>query len=521
MFRNFLTYLIVAFILASCSEVHEEPACTEYEVGGQCIRISLKMPLTGSRAESHTNEDALENECIVKNITLLIYTGASGLDSPADTQIMDSYYFTSADSGFTQTGAEVEIAFNSGNYHISPGDRVLALINMGDCSSFKTLGQVQDFIPSQAWTVSASLAGCRNFTMANANANDGVVVPLYPENTDAEYGTKENPLTATLEVERTAARIDFDYTGGEPLDDFIVYPARLADGSKVATVYVSHVLPVNAMQQSSYALKRISVDATDSYDCFSSYRFAGTLPKDESGRPTAYVVEPHSTLKELPLSNFEAFYGNTSSQTIKTFGHDYFTQANKLKLNLDDSRINFPSKKSIILAYANENTQHVNNHYAECLTGLVIRAQYVPEVIYTNADLSAKIANPARGTDIWRYTPQNSTTTEADIKYFASQEAALEYSSKHVSDKAEIKSFPQGICYYNLWIRHTVFADGKRPEGTVFPMEYGIVRNHIYRVAISFRGIGREGVTIEDPWNVEPEIYVRPWNMRRQPQIIM
>lgn len=52
-------------------------------------------------------------------------------------------------------------------------------------------------------------------------------------------------------------------------------------------------------------------------------------------------------------------------------------------------------------------------------------------------------------------------------------------------------------------------------------MEYGIVRNHVYRVRFNFHGAGTPTPDIEGPENAEAAIYVRPWNVFRHEQIIL
>ncbi|MCM1139364.1 MAG: fimbria major subunit [Muribaculum sp.] len=522
MFVRLISILFLASLIISACSSQEEPVWPDLkdETTGQYIRLRLFMPYSGSRSDSHTTaEEAFSNECKVNDITLFVYSGFNGLNSAGSTRFEEKFYLRADSNRFEQKKDTIDILFQATQYKIQNGDRLAAVINMGDCSGLNTLEDLQQYIPSGSWTAGGSLSDYGNFAMSNANSLDGEI--SVSVSGVAEYGSKENPFNVIMEVERMAARIDLDYSGSSREDDFLVYRARLANSEEVAKVYVSHVLPVNAMQEASYALKRISGPATDNFDCFASYTYTGALPKSGDLRPTAYVIEPHTTLKGLPVTDAEQWYGTSAASIIQDGSHGYFTDEKKLCHNLDNPSINIPSKSSVVIAYANENTQHINNHYAECLTGLVIRAQYVPYSIYTNSTLTEKIENPERGTDIWRYTPQNATTTEADVIYFANESAATEYSHAHSSDRAQIKSFPQGICYYNLWIRHTVLTNGNRPDGPVFPMEYGIVRNHIYRVAIGFRGIGREGVVIEDPWNIEPQIFVRPWNMFRHSTIIM
>lgn len=501
--------------MSACSQ-GDEPDVAGGEKSGQYIRLTLSIPAGQTRAEdSHSEkENAFSYECKIKNISLFVYNSPNGLNSSPDTPIQDKYYLDNDSTEFNQEGSKVIINFQTNNYSITEGDRLCALVNMGDLTRFTTLGDIQNHIPASTWTSGSSLSEYSDFTMANANSLDGEITI---GNGQGENGSKENPFIANFEIERTAARIDLDCSGGKETENFLVYDALLQNGNKVATIYVSHVLPINAMQEASYALKHISGDTTDNFNCFSSVFYADFLPKDGVGHPSAYVVEPHTTQKRLPIINAEDWYGNSTASIIKKLGHDYFNEGNSLW----NASINHPVLNNVrVIGYANENTQHINNHYAECLTGLIIRAQYVPVKIYSSADLKNTVPS-VRDTDIWRYTPQNATTTEEDVLYFSDEETAIEYSHSHAADRAQIKSFPKGICYYNLWIRHTVTSEGNRPDGPVFPMEFGIVRNHIYRVAIGFRGIGREGVIIEDPWNIEPQIFVRPWNVFQHSTIIM
>lgn len=52
-------------------------------------------------------------------------------------------------------------------------------------------------------------------------------------------------------------------------------------------------------------------------------------------------------------------------------------------------------------------------------------------------------------------------------------------------------------------------------------MEFGTVRNHIYRVGFGFRGPGTTHIDIKKPEQHVAELYVREWNFRRLGSIIM
>ncbi|MDE6422957.1 MAG: fimbria major subunit, partial [Muribaculaceae bacterium] len=61
-------------------------------------------------------------------------------------------------------------------------------------------------------------------------------------------------------------------------------------------------------------------------------------------------------------------------------------------------------------------------------------------------------------------------------------------------------------CYYNLWLRH--YNDENADPQLSYPMEYAIVRNNIYRVALSFSGPGDPTPTMREPDTMQARIFV-------------
>ncbi|MDD7759244.1 MAG: fimbria major subunit, partial [Bacteroidales bacterium] len=79
--------------------------------------------------------------------------------------------------------------------------------------------------------------------------------------------------------------------------------------------------------------------------------------------------------------------------------------------------------------------------------------------------------------------------------------------------------FEGGVCYYNMWIHHapTVASDPQQTR----PMDFAVVRNNIYRVCVSFTGPGDPKPDMREPNNIQSRVFVRAWNFRQQPTIIM
>ena len=82
--------------------------------------------------------------------------------------------------------------------------------------------------------------------------------------------------------------------------------------------------------------------------------------------------------------------------------------------------------------------------------------------------------------------------------------------------------YTDGVCYYRYYIRHS----NDNILGVVSKMEYGIVRNNIYRLVInSFQKIGDptpvpNNLTDMDEY-LRIHLYVQPWELRVHPEIIM
>ena len=118
-----------------------------------------------------------------------------------------------------------------------------------------------------------------------------------------------------------------------------------------------------------------------------------------------------------------------------------------------------------------------------------------------------------------RYMP---TTTDGitDDKaiYFSDRNDALAYAADHPEDQATITVFPDGVCYYNLWLHHYDDIDDQTPSDphTRLPMEYAIVRNNIYRVSVSFNGPGDPTPDMREPETMKARIFVRKWNKRAE-----
>lgn len=407
------------------------------------------------------------------------------------------------------------------NYRPTENTHLLVAANMGNITpDMNTLGDLRDAQVDYTWQAAATLSGYAGFTMASADAS---------EVWDFDHeGTQEDPFRVSLNVERTAARIDF-VQGGTVVDDEWRYDVVSEHtDSKVADLYVQKARVVNAMQRPSYMLKRMAT-ATNA----SVFDYLGVEAVDGKGIPANYVIEPTTANKPAATAaKHSVWFGDTRFALYQNNPAAFLTADYKVHT---DSRISGfePNGLSVgnvdgkegryyVMDYVRENTMSPEATNAYTATGVVLQAVYVPAKICrknaTTAEWETVDYKEGR-TTFWRYTPSCVEMAESNSLYFLSEAEAEAYRTEHPEDVAPVPvKYTDGICYYNIWLRHANNGE----DALIGPMEYGIVRNNIYQICIkSFSGPGTPQPDEHGPDGVKAVIYVRPWNVRTLPEVLI
>ena len=242
---------------------------------------------------------------------------------------------------------------------------------------------------------------------------------------------------------------------------------------------------INKYNQGSYLLKHIA-DVTAKGEIDSIKRIGKETP--DSGNQTNYVVDPNTVNK---TGNKESLWYD--NYYMDDFGWNEMPAVTK-------------NGEHYILDYTRENTllkqYQTEKHY---ITALHLQCVYVPngyiagETFYTYKNI--------------RYQNKN-TLLAAVIKDQPNANLS------NVTEAEGVIVYENGKCYFTYYIRHS--EDNNATEDGI--MKYGIVRNNIYRVTInSFSGIGSEDKYDPIPItkNVEFTIWVVPWNVIENPEIIL
>ena len=536
--KGLITYSLLSLLcgvtLCGCSR----DIVPDSEEMAQTVDYYLKLSLntsTQTRAGAHPwggetgdgTEEGHNHENDIDDITIFIYTDETGegVNGDADTPIKYSRYFGGLMlSGITTYDTEPLLLRN---YQVNEDDRIIVLANMGDKTGLTTLGAVRDAMVNTAWTsYGSSFRLYRHFAMSSAIDNDvSGILDFTPD------GTYSSPFEAKVEIERVAARIDFWlYHGKAPAAEGepVMYEAE--DGS--GYFYLSHVRIVNGSVAPTYALKRT---ATAVNPLSTTVTYLGDETVDGTSHiPTNYVVEPKTYLKHsgttISLATLLSWYGESAMDNslspefmsspeyqIRGYAGDPELFSVTVNTDIDGDGSVEGNISCYTLGYVMENTMDKSALHLIYDTGLEFKGTFRPKRVYTWSGSTA-VEDPSYdfGDDFWFY---KNSTTPADSYAFSSETALLSYAEHHTDDY-EVIHYENGVCYYYVWIRHSMF-DSSHATGT-FPMEYGIVRNNIYRIGVE--KVLRLGTEIPDPEGDESlysHLFVRDWRLRLQPEIVL
>ena len=565
---NTLFLLLIAALTPACSSDEPMPGGdTDTDGPGIFLKITLGQP-AASRANPNGGEngDGYEagryHENDIHTLALFIYYDDEGKNvnsDPGTPFIMKAFIdeetlaASKVTSGANPYYATYKIRVKNFDIDTSRPMSVVTVINTTEVDDIVNkvynMGQLTDFIVQKSVDQKKNIPDSDWFVMSNARSDgdnhpemgaNGHGTITIPQVSDlSQIGDKDHPLAAEITVRRLAARIDIlalappnaiydEIQGGAALHYTVnEAPGDVGEKRKTADVFVTHLLPVNIMQKPSYALKHItkrngdalSLEEVINMGFPNGYVINIEETVSPDGVPYNYVFDPLSLLKpNATAAQCQEWFGETAVGNLTAAS---FTPDNRVdKLMPADQWFecsDAPNSKSVILTYANENCADRTMLRTDILTGLVMRAVYVPVTVYAGGNPLTP-GNYSAGQDLWRVMPVKESVTDADCLYFNNEAAAKAYIAANPEKLATINAIPQGQCYYNVWLRHA--REDKYTAGPM-PMEYAIVRNNIYRIIFTFHGPGSQNIIEREPEYINTRIFLRKWNFMRHPEIIM
>lgn len=534
--KNLLTYLtaltLSAFTLTGCYDYDQTDVTSDALGNSLTLRIRMATPASHARATSNPtggeNGDGWRvgryNENNIYDVYLYKYSSADGINAGDDTPV--SLLATAKDVNFHPSSSDADgngviskdLIFNVGDYiyEASNHDHFVAAINTTVLPINTTLGKLRNELVTPSYVQNGTeMKDCDRFTMANAG--------------DSEFmggqGIESDPYVVNVDVERTTARLDFAYstaamTAGEFRIDGgeYIYKALNTDADEV---HLTHVRATNVMQAPSYLIKRLAASESE----------APVYLADETDPASKYVVDPNTWSKTIAAAEakqidfvrwFRDSWYMSAVDNYKSTTTPWFRSQDRVHVGSGDAFADGTTLDETdhdwhyyVLDYAGENTMVAEQTLHHYTTGLVLKATYLPENVYKAVDPGTGVLTLdgayTKGKTFWRW---HDIDTNKDL-FFSNEAAANVYQSLH--PHSLVYPYDEGQCYYNVWLRH----ENIESDPTTTMMEFGIVRNNIYRVCVEFTGIGMPDVPddMTTPENIRMFIYVRKWNLIEHPAI--
>lgn len=546
--------------------------CTQNDLGdgfsgggskpGSFVTLSLTTPSAPAMRSNPTGGeqgDGLETgqdyENEVKSAVAFFYQG-SGVNAEGTTRIQAAVPFTftsyidgsnGVDRVYTTTPQTVDL--ENGTYHL------LLVANPGtDWWSGKslTLGDVRDHIQQQAWKQAAD-GSYSDFVMTSA-ADATVTLNFNPEN---------DPAKATVDVERMAARLDYQASGS--------YTCKDPQYSN-ATVEITGAALVNNLTAGSYLTKRVANDVDGT-----GLSYLGDETSD-AGVQTNYVLDPWTAEKTADNNSFTI--GNAAQPASALYGvwwfDDSWTDPNEWASYVKaGTSVSDGSWQRI--GYTLENTTAATEAGSRYSTGVVFKAKFHPQGVPNYKDgatffsygtnlyasmedmmqhfygsvftkdfskvtscttwgevnafiASTLLPNDPSGYYTWLNTQADGKDsadvvtdapslawdqymlTECGYSKSADGAVTLDQNGKVTRTALRptgVRTYEDATCYYTWWVRHS--NDGQDDTNGI--MEYAIVRNNIYKLKVnSIYSLGSDIPTDEDHGLVI-EVYVNDWQL--------
>ena len=376
MLKTALTFA-ATFLFAACGIFESDDAGCESGVDDSraYMQVRVKVDATArSRApQGGENGDRREagvyHENDIHDVTLLLYTtnpddeGINATDGQAT--LTHALYFPSV--GERKTAED-----GSAYYETVPREmatplditkryHVIVIANAGDLTqklSGKSLPQIRDYLVKQAWRGATPISEYGYFVMSSERDD------VLSFDSQTGTGTRQSPYLVETHIERLAARLDFDTSGGiADSEGNYIYDVYddVSGGQPIGKFVLRQVMPFNQMVYGSTLIKRVAtnnpVDIT----------YLGNETA-EQGVATNYVLDAlYETEKN---SSYYRNYVAVSSELDDVEIPALWNVSGKSKVG---------SNTYYILDYTLENTTLDNA--TDFATGLLFRGTY-----YTNAE---------------------------------------------------------------------------------------------------------------------------------------
>ena len=555
-----LAAALAALLLAACAADRCDWVDADSDEG--TTYLSLRVFVSGDGDAAATRADGANDEApegrlpgnayenAIDNITIFFaeYDGEAIPDNDVEIIFEDALYIdlnSHSDKYVVRRNEdgsrEVLIRLDTKTVVYDGEHSMVVVANHGDLT--QTIGNMtalREKIADHAWNPTGVDVQKTGFVMSSFNSETGGVInPIIGEPT--RKGSKSDPYYGECTLMRLASRIDLCcskdddgyygvHTKESDKSERVKYTVTSEKGKTTGEVYLLAAEMVNSLSKPSYILRHtyLSSDIDNLTDVQMPLGLScGGLMEVANKEELNYVIDPNFLKKNESTSEatLNDFFGSTRPEAIKNDVKN--EDVNRFKGNslvekfikADLTGESYEGKtfdRSLTIGYVNENLFKAGLSADKFATGLCFKAVFVPSVVYeeapedTDESLDEKVkADYAYGDDFWHVHVD--TEDGGDDVYFSNETAARKYMGAHPGTQVTMTHHPKGVSYYHIWIRHSKVD----AEDEGHAMYYGIVRNNIYRVLLTFKGPGfNQPFESEIPKDVVWKIYTRDWNLR-------
>lgn len=532
---------------SACSDDTDIPGGENPEEARAYTTVTIAVPngvaetragTTADTDDDNTTEAGSEDEYKVKTANLYLFPGGAGSSFGSATlkEIISINQFTQ----MTASTADAKtIVWTSKKTALTPGDyRIYIVVNgtvNGVTDGSKNSLTEADFLAKTTADATGVIAAVPEAGLVMASRSpksDNMNTLPYI----AQTITKDPEQTIAATVERMMGKITVT-AGGTSVSStsnvnvYTSFSSTVTAISNITNITLKGYYVVNARKEGYYFRH---VDKENSA--------TSSLTVDNYGNSTTslpYVVDPKTYSKT---------YTGTPAVLAGSYADWYLQGSGAFGLLSFSSFLGtytaMPSYSSSaaetkVAAYCYENTMLKEKQKNGYTTGIVFKAEIAP----------SKMMKASAGSG---GVEENSTfTSMSEIFYhsgiFYKDIAALKEAGVLLADgttsssasgapadlkKNDVQCFKKGsadgkfVCYYPYWIKHISSDDVAEDV-----MEFGIVRNNVYKVTVTgIQGVGKDGVTediitdteTDDPTTVllNVKLSIKPWTVRTNSAVL-
>ena len=530
---------------SACSDDTDIPGGENPEEARAYTTVTIAVPngvaetragTTADTDDDNTTEAGSEDEYKVKTANLYLFPGGAGSSFGSATlkEIISINQFTQ----MTASTADAKtIVWTSKKTALTPGDyRIYIVVNgtvNGVTDGSKNSLTEADFLAKTTADATGVIAAVPEAGLVMASRSpksDNMNTLPYI----AQTITKDPEQTIAATVERMMGKITVTAGGANVASAANVYTSfssTVTAISNITNITLKGYYVVNARKE-GYYFRHVDKESTATNPL-------GEANYGNSTTSLPYVVDPKTYSKT---------YSGTPAALAGSYADWYLQGSGAFGLlsfgSFGGTYTAMPGYSSAaaetkVAAYCHENTMLKDKQKNGYTTGIVFKAEIAPSKMMQKKAGSGGVE-------------ENSTfTSMSEIFYhsgiFYKDIAALKEAGVLLADgttsssasgapadlkKNDVQCFKKGsadgkfVCYYPYWIKHIPSENTAEDV-----MEFGIVRNNVYKVTVTgIQGVGKDGVTediitdteTDDPTTVllNVKLSIKPWTVRTNSAVL-